>query len=68
MVVDMEMEEYLVLQEDGSYELVMRGNECSANGIKVPEGAEILYFDKRYKPSNHFFKTLNGKSYYKLFF
>jgi len=33
--------------------------------IEVPEGAEILYFDKRYKPSNHFFKTVNGKSYYK---
>lgn len=33
--------------------------------IEVPEGAEILYFDKRYEPANHFFKTVNGKSYYK---
>ena len=33
--------------------------------IEVPEGAEILYFDKRYEPSNHFFKTVNGNSYYK---
>ena len=33
--------------------------------IEVPEGAEILYFDKRYKSSNHFFKTVDGKSYYK---
>lgn len=33
--------------------------------IEIPEGAEILYFDKRYEPSNHFFKTVNGKSYYK---
>lgn len=33
--------------------------------IEVPEGADILYFDKRYKPSNHFFKTVGGNSYYK---
>ena len=33
--------------------------------LEVPEGAEILYFDKRYEPSNHFFKTVDGKSYYK---
>ena len=40
------MEEYLALQEDGSYKLVMRGNICSASDIKVPEGAEIFLLDE----------------------
>lgn len=33
--------------------------------IEVPEGAEILYFEKRHESANHFFKVVNGKSYYK---
>ena len=33
--------------------------------IEIPEGAEILYFEKLYESANHFFKTVNGKSYYK---
>ena len=60
------MKEYL----DTNYELRNVKQTSGDNGvpkgwIEVPEGAEILYFDKRYEPSNHFFKTVGGKSYYK---
>lgn len=60
------MKEYL----DTNYELrsvkqTSGDNLVPSSWIEVPEGAEILYFDKRYEPSNHFFKTVNGKSYYK---
>ena len=33
--------------------------------IEVPEGAEILYSDKRYELVKRFFKTVDGKSYFK---
>lgn len=63
---EVKMKEYL----DTNYELrkvkQTSGDNYSLSGwIEVPEGAEILYFDKRYKSSNHFFKTVDGKSYYK---
>ena len=42
------------------------GDNCVPSGwIEVPEGAEILYFGKKYKSVNHFFKIVDGKSYYK---
>ena len=39
-------------------------NHVPSGWIEVPEGAEILYFDKRYESANHFFKTVDGNSYY----
>lgn len=49
-----DMEEYLALQEDGSYKLVMRGKNCSSTDIKVPEGAE------EYRSNGIFYKD-NGE-------
>ena len=40
-------------------------NHVPSGWIDVPEGAEILYLNKRYESANHFFKTVSGKSYYK---
>lgn len=62
----MEKKEYL----DTNYELrsvkqTSGDNHIPSGWIEVPEGADILYFDKRYEPSNHFFKTVDGYSYYK---
>ena len=61
-----EHKEYL----DTNYELrsvkqTSGDNHVPSGWIEVPEGADILYFDKRYVPSNHFFKIVDGKSYYK---
>ena len=66
MVGDMKNKEYL--NPEQGYALV----ECCvgetpihSGWIEVPDGAEILYFGKKYKSVNHFFKTVDGKSYYK---
>ena len=53
-----------IAKVSGDWRLV-ESHELVSGRIEVPEGAEILYFDKRYEPSNHFFKTEGGKSYYK---
>ena len=63
MVGDMEKKEYIA-KVSGDWRLV-DSHELVSGRIEVPEGAEILYFDKRYEPANHFFKTVDGKSYYK---
>ena len=63
---EVKMKEYLVKNMYGDYVLTDHHSGFSVEDlIEVPEGAEILYFDKRYKPSNHFFKTVGGNSYYK---
>jgi hypothetical protein len=64
--VDVKTKEYL----DVNYELrsvkqTSGDNHVPSGWIEVPEGAEILYFEKLYESANHFFKTVNGKSYYK---
>ena len=59
----MEKKEYIA-KVSGDWRLV-DSHELVSGRIEVPEGAEILYFDKRYEPANHFFKTVDGKSYYK---
>ena len=58
-----DMKEYIA-KVSGDWRLV-ESHELVSGRIEVPEGAEILYFDKRYEPANHFFKTVDGKSYYK---
>lgn len=40
-------------------------NLAPSGWIEIPEGAEILYLNKWYESANHFFKTVDGKSYYK---
>ena len=60
---EVKMKEYIA-KVSGDWRLV-ESHELVSGRIEVPEGAEILYFDKRYEPANHFFKTENGKSYYK---
>ena len=63
---EVKMKEYLVKNMYGDYVLTDHHSGFSVEDlIEVPEGAEILYFDKRYEPSNHFFKTVGGNSYYK---
>ena len=60
------MKEYLVKNMYGEYKLTDHHSGFNVEDlIEVPDGAEILYFDKRYELSNHFFKTEGGKSYYK---
>lgn len=60
------MKEYLVKNMYGEYKLTYHHSGFSVEDlIEVPEGADILYFDKRYEPSNHFFKTVDGSSYYR---
>lgn len=63
---EVKMKEYL----DSDYELrkvkqTSGDNHVPSGWIEIPEGAEILYFDKRYESANHFFKTVDGNSYYK---
>lgn len=63
---EVEMKEFL--NPEQGYSLVkccVGETPIPESWIEVPEGAEILYFDKRYESANHFFKTLDGKSYYK---
>ena len=59
----MEKKEYIATVS-GDWRLV-ESHELVSGRIEVPEGAEILYFDTRYEPANHFFKTVGRKSYFK---
>ena len=61
-----EMKEFL--NQEQEYALVkcfVGETPIPESWIEIPEGAEILYFEKRYESANHFFKVVNGKSYYK---
>ena len=60
---EMKKKEYIA-KVSSNWRLV-DSHELVSGRIEVPEGAEILYFDKRYESANHFFKTEGGKSYYK---
>ena len=57
-------EKEYIAKVSGDWRLV-DSHELVSGRIELPEGAEILYFDKRYESANHFFKTEGGKSYYK---
>lgn len=63
---EVKMKEYL----DTNYELrsvkqTSGDNHVPNDWIEIPEGAEILYLNESYESANHFFKTVDGKSYYK---
>ena len=58
-----EMKEFL--EPSNNYSLIKAHRKEGNDWIEVPNGAEILYFGKKYKSVNHFFKTVNGNSYYK---
>ena len=60
---EMKKKEYIA-KVSSNWRLV-DSHELVSGRIEVPEGAEILYFNKRYESANHFFKTEGGKSYYK---
>ena len=60
---EMKKKEYIA-KVSGNWRLV-DSHELVSGRIEVPEGAEILYFGKRYESANHFFKIVDGKSYYK---
>jgi hypothetical protein len=55
------MSEYLEKQEDGSYKLVLRGDACKADDIKVPNGADILAVSSSNKRA--WFSACGGKQY-----
>ena len=66
MVVKVKKKEFLNPEQGYSLvECFVGETAIPKSWIEVPEGAEILYFGKKYKSVNHFFKIVDGKSYYK---
>ena len=66
MVVKVKKKEFLNPEQGYALVECFVGETPIPSGwIEVPEGAEILYFGKKYKSVNHFFKIVDGKSYYK---